>query len=193
MFKEDTKENAIKRLFSIIQCAAITKAEAAKKFTRCSGGLALSLGVGIGGLSSQAFSREFASVRLEPKELDWRGLQEGVQYAPISGNEHKGDMYVYRVTFPKGHKSQPHFHTDQRVITILQGSLYVGYGDVYDESKLKRLPEGSVFTEPKNTSHFVWAKDERVLMQVTGSGGSQIIYPAKALVVEDVTLTPGVN
>ena len=144
-----------------------------------------------------AFGRDFSSVRLEPKELNWRGLEGGVQYAPITGDEHTGDMYVYRVAFPGGHKSAPHYHTDQRVITVLQGSLYVGYGDEYDESKLKKLPEGSVFTEPKDTPHFVWAKEGRVLMQVTGTGQSKRIFSQlpvrKTLVVEDVEIKSSPN
>ena len=148
----------------------------------------------VGLIGAQALAGGFASVRIAPAELNWRGLDSGVQYAPISGQERTSDMYVYRVAFPKGHKSEPHYHTDQRVITILQGSLYVGYGDVYDETKLKKLPEGSVFTEPKDTPHFVWAKDEKVLMQVTGTGKSRRVLSQqpvrKSLVIQDVTIKP---
>ena len=163
------KENIIKRLFTGVLGA-------------------------VGLIAAQALAGDFASVRIAPAELNWRGLDNGVQYAAVSGEERTSDMYVYRVAFPKGHKSEPHYHTDQRVITILQGSLYVGYGDVYDETKLKKLPEGSVFTEPKDIPHFVWAKDEKVLVQITGTGKSKRILSQqpvpKSLVIQDVTIRP---
>ena len=130
-------------------------------------------GLALGLVSQFTFARDFASVRLIPHELTWRDMGEGVQYAPITGNERTDGVYVYRVTFPKGHKNVPHFHSDERVITIVQGSLYVGYGTVFDETKMKKLSPGSVFTEPKDQPHYVWAKDETVVMQVTGNGPSR--------------------
>lgn len=124
-------------------------------------------------LSSPLYARDFASVRVIPTEMAWRDMGEGVQFAPITGSERTEGVYVYRVTFPKGHRNVPHYHSDERVITIVQGSLYVGYGTVFDEHNMKKLTAGSVFTEPKDQPHFVWAKDETVVMQVTGTGMSR--------------------
>lgn len=124
-------------------------------------------------VSPYSFARDFASVRVSPSDLTWRDMGEGVQYAPVTGSERTEGAYVYRVTFPKGHKNVPHYHSDQRVITIMQGSLYVGYGTVFDENQMKKLCAGSVFTEPKDQPHFVWAKDETVVLQVMGTGMSR--------------------
>lgn len=123
--------------------------------------------------SPSLLARDFASVRVVPSELTWRDMGEGVQFAPITGSERTEGVYVYRVTFPKGHRNVPHYHSDERVITIMQGSLYVGYGTVFDEGQMKKLTAGSVFTEPKDQPHFVWAKDETVVLQVMGTGMSR--------------------
>ena len=48
----------------------------------------------------------------------------------------------------------------------------MGYGEQFDESKMKALPAGSIFTEPAKQAHFVWAKDEEVTIQVIGHGPS---------------------
>ena len=55
---------------------------------------------------------------------------------------------------------------------VISGTLHVGYGEVFDESKMKALPAGSIWTEPAKQPHFVWAKDGEVVIQIIGSGPS---------------------
>jgi len=55
-------------------------------------------------------------------------------------------------------------------VLIMSGTLYVGYGDRFDETKMVALPAGSVFTEPGRQAHFTWAKDGEVVLHVTGTG-----------------------
>ena len=57
-------------------------------------------------------------------------------------------------------------------MTILSGTLLVGYGEQLDDSHMKALPAGSVFTEPSKQPHFVWAKDGEVVILVIGHGPS---------------------
>jgi quercetin dioxygenase-like cupin family protein len=87
------------------------------------------------------------------------------------GDDKKPGIYVYRVRFPANHKVQPHFHPDERVVTILSGTLYLGYGENFDESVMKALPPGSMWTEPARQPHFVFAKDGAVEFEVVGSNG----------------------
>ncbi|RJT30435.1 hypothetical protein D3227_30215 [Mesorhizobium waimense] len=42
----------------------------------------------------------------------------------------------------------PLSHPDSRFATILSGTFYVAFGDTYDETKLKALPPGGIYTEP---------------------------------------------
>jgi len=114
---------------------------------------------------------------LEPKilnEIDLRWTDSNnVRVTFISGNEDTNGMYVYRIKFPKGHKIMPHFHSDERVVSVLRGSLYVGYGTTFDIEKMKKLTDGGFWTEPKEQAHYVWAKDEEVELQVIGNGPSK--------------------
>lgn len=66
----------------------------------------------------------------------------------------------------------PHYHSDERVVTVISGSLYVGYGNVFDASKMKKLVAGGLWTEPKESAHFVWAKEGEAELQVVGFGPS---------------------
>jgi len=62
----------------------------------------------------------------------------------------------------------------------MKGTLYVGFGDTFDQAKLKALPPGSFWTEPANINHFLMTKDEPVSFQITGIGpsGTTFVDPA---------------
>jgi quercetin dioxygenase-like cupin family protein len=110
--------------------------------------------------------------KLNETDLSWTLQPNGISIASVSGTEKSNGMYIYRVRFPKGHKIMPHYHSDERVVTVISGSLYVGYGNVFDASKMKQLVAGGLWTEPKESVHFVWAKDGEVELQVVGFGPS---------------------
>jgi quercetin dioxygenase-like cupin family protein len=119
-----------------------------------------------------AQSEPLKTARLTPDELKWAPTQTGNQQAIIAGDPQKTGMYAYRTKFAANFRNQPHYHPDERIVTIVSGTLYVGYGEQFDESKLKALPAGSIFTEPAKQPHFVWAKDGEVIIQVIGYGPS---------------------
>ena len=117
--------------------------------------------------------------RLAPEELRWALTPTGSQRANMVGDDRKAGMYVYRARFPANWRNQPHFHPDDRIATVISGTLYVGFGERFDESRMKALPAGSVWTEPAKQAHFVWAKDGEVVIQIVGNGpsGTTVIQP----------------
>ena len=114
--------------------------------------------------------------RVTPDELRWTLAPTGAQHAILAGDPRKAGVYVYHARFPAGFRNPPHFHPDERIVTILSGTLLVGYGEQFDESKMKALPAGSVFTEPVQQPHFVWAKEGEVVIQVVGHGPSSTVW-----------------
>lgn len=114
----------------------------------------------------------FQMRRLTPDELEWSVGGTGVGRAVITGDSSEPGVYAYRVRFPQGLRIAPHYHPDDRVVTVISGTLLMGYGDSFDESAMKALPEGSLWTEPGNQPHFVWAREGEVVIQVIGNGPS---------------------
>ena len=119
-------------------------------------------------------------VRVTPDELIWKLNPLGLQQTIVAGDPLKAGVYVLRTRLPAGLRVQPHFHPDERIVTILSGTLLVGYGEQFDESKMKGLPAGSLFTEPSKQPHFVWAKDGEVVVEVIGHGPSATTPVTKA-------------
>ena len=95
--------------------------------------------------------------------------------AKITGDVQTPGVYVVRYRFPANFKVPPHSHPDDRVVIVLSGTLYVGYGERFDEGALKALPAGSTWTEPAKQPHFVWTKDGEVMLQVVGTGPSTTV------------------
>jgi quercetin dioxygenase-like cupin family protein len=119
---------------------------------------------------------------LTPPEMKW--TKQGVFAAPgmeqvdLIGDPAKPGPYTLRLKFPKGLRIAPHSHPDSREVTILSGVFATGYGETFDNSKLKILPAGSFYTEPANVPHYIEIEEDAVL-QVSGTGpsGRKFILP----------------
>jgi quercetin dioxygenase-like cupin family protein len=105
-------------------------------------------------------------------EFKWDVSPRGNARANILGDDGKAGVYVNRTKFPPNTKIQPHSHPDERVVTVISGTLFMGYGERLDEGAAKRLSTGSFWTEPANQPHFVFTKDEEAVIQVVGFGPS---------------------
>jgi quercetin dioxygenase-like cupin family protein len=123
---------------------------------------------------STALSEPLTTAAVTPDELKWVKGPLAMR-AVIAGDDKKQGMYVFRARFPANFKAEPHYHPDEKVNMVISGTLFVGYGEEFDESKMKALPAGSIWTEPANQPHFVWAKDGEVVIQVVGNGPSGTI------------------
>jgi len=110
----------------------------------------------------------------QQSQMRWTVSPRGLQELIIIGNPANSGMYVVRSKYTSGLRTEPHFHPDNRIVTVLSGTMYLGYGKKFDEKKMKALPAGSIWTEPANQPHFTWAKDGEVLIQIIGSGPSGV-------------------
>ena len=121
-------------------------------------------------------------VALTPDEMNWKAqgalAARGLQQINLVGDPAKPGPYTLRLKFPKGYRIAPHTHPDSREVTILSGLFATGYGETFDDAKLKALPAGSFYTEPANLPHFIEIKEDTVL-QVSGTGpsGRQFVGP----------------
>ena len=115
-----------------------------------------------------------------PDQIKWNqnpALPSGGQSAVIYGHPTQaGSTYITRVKLPADFKVAPHSHPDDMVYTVLSGTFYIGFGDTFDEAKLKAFPVGSVFVVPAKTSHFHWMRSGESMVQINGTGPSGFAY-----------------
>ncbi len=112
----------------------------------------------------------FDRMVVRPADLRFVAQPNGTYQAHVVGEVGKPGPYAAETKLPAGLRIQPHFHPEDRIVLVVSGTLLVGYGEKFDETKMEALAPGSVFTEPGRSAHFTWAKDGEVLLYVTGRG-----------------------
>ncbi|HTA74700.1 MAG TPA: cupin domain-containing protein [Gemmatimonadaceae bacterium] len=116
---------------------------------------------------------------ITPDEIKWSqhpALPTGAMRAVVYGTPTKPGLYATRLRAPNGLKIMPHTHPDDRIYTVLSGTLYLGVGDTWDETKLKAYPEGTVLFLPANLSHFQYSKSGEYLIQISGVGPTDLTF-----------------
>ena len=104
----------------------------------------------------------------------------------IFGDPGKPGMYVTRSRFLPGRGSRPHYHDQDRYITVIKGTWWVSLGpeaDVYNPEKMTALKQGSFIFEPAFGHHYDQARDEEVVVQIMGPG------PVKSFQLESTGAT----
>ncbi len=100
----------------------------------------------------------------------------GIETVVLKGNPDQPGVYTIMLRVPAHTRIAAHSHRDDRVATVISGTWHIGYGDKFDEAKLKALPPGSFYTEPPSRNHFAETGDEPVVVQITGFGPSSTEY-----------------
>ena len=112
-------------------------------------------------------------VGLTPKQVQWftpSYYQDGRQRAQLLGDSSHGGAWVDRVKIPGGGRVRAHTHPHDEVVTVIEGTWYLGEGEKFDPAKLKGYPAGSFVVIPAGVPHFLAAKDGPVIVQLSGTG-----------------------
>ncbi|WCT11036.1 cupin domain-containing protein [Mucilaginibacter jinjuensis] len=94
----------------------------------------------------------------------------------IMGNPAKPGIYMILLEVAPNTKIAAHLHPDQRAATVLSGTWHFGYGNKFDQTKLKTLPAGSIYSEVAGQNHFAMTGKEPVIVEITGYGPSGVTY-----------------
>ena len=112
-------------------------------------------------------------VMVAPGDLKWGdgppSLPPGAKMAVIQGDPTQAQAFVLRAQVPAGHKVPPHWHPGVENLTILSGTVALGMGETFDESKMTTVPVGGYASLPAEMHHSVMAKTAATF-QVHGMG-----------------------
>jgi hypothetical protein len=105
-----------------------------------------------------------------PKEIKWVESKSGSAQAIMYGDPSKPGLYIVLTKWHAGHMSRPHFHPNDRFITVLEGTWWVGTGTKYDPASTKPIQQGSFVTHTGKGIHYDGAKDADVTLEILGMG-----------------------
>jgi ketosteroid isomerase-like protein len=118
-------------------------------------------------------------VMLAPGELKWGdappSLPPGAKMAVVQGDPTQAQPFVIRAQVPAGYKVPPHWHPGVENLTILSGTVALGMGEQFDESKMTTVPVGGYASMPAEMRHYFMAKTAATF-QVHGMGPFVVNY-----------------
>ena len=104
---------------------------------------------------------------------------DGRQRAHLFGDSSQGGTWIDRVKIPGGGRVLAHTHPQEELVTVIEGTWYLGEGAKFDSATLKGYPAGSFIVIPAGVPHFVAAKEGTVVVQLSGIGKFQTHYLEK--------------
>jgi quercetin dioxygenase-like cupin family protein len=122
-------------------------------------------------ISAQAAELNPAAVIYQlPDQIKWKDTGSGAMNAVLMGDPNKPGLYAVMVKWLPGNFSRPHFHPNDRFITVLKGTWWVGTGTKFDISQTVPMPAGSFVTHFGKQIHWDGAKDEEAMLVIVGEG-----------------------
>jgi hypothetical protein len=105
-----------------------------------------------------------------PNQIQWTTEGNGAQQAVLAGDPSKPGLYVVLTRWTAHHMSHPHFHPNDRFITVISGTWWVGTGTKFDPDSTVPLPAGTFVKHVGKQVHYDGAKDGDVLLEIVGEG-----------------------
>jgi len=93
-----------------------------------------------------------------------------------SGDPTKTGPYVVLNRFKPGNFSKPHFHPNDRFITVVKGTWWIATGNKFDKNEMVAMPAGSFVTDFAKQVHWDGAKDEEAWVLIVGDGPGTLTY-----------------
>jgi hypothetical protein len=106
-----------------------------------------------------------------PDQIEWKGRPgTGSQSATLVGDPSKPGLYVQLLRRGPNNWSQPHSHPNDRFITVLAGTMWIGTGTKFDPDNTIPLKAGSYVRDIGNQTHFDGSKADGLTIEIVGIG-----------------------
>ena len=103
-------------------------------------------------------------------KLVFHKAPNGAETAKVFGDSTKPEAYGIVIKWPPHINTRPHSHPNDRIVTVLAGTWYVGTGAKYRPESMVPNKPGSFVTDLANQIHYDGTKDDTALIYITGMG-----------------------
>lgn len=109
-------------------------------------------------------------VIIQPDDIVWDESLHEVQRKVIYGDPNQEGLYIMRVRFWPGGSSMPHYHTQDRFVTVMEGTWCAGTDASHDMEKTTCIPPGGFMIHPAGAVHYDGSKGGPVVVEIRGFG-----------------------
>jgi quercetin dioxygenase-like cupin family protein len=114
------------------------------------------------------------AVQLAPSEIKWAdgpaALPKGAKISVLYGDTKTSGLFAIRLKFPPDAVVKPHIHTEDEVVTVIEGDIAIGFGEQLDPPKARTFSAGGFYVIPARTYHFVSVGKKGATIQINSNG-----------------------
>jgi quercetin dioxygenase-like cupin family protein len=116
-----------------------------------------------------------------PEHFKWRDPtdQAATNQTILHGDPNKPELYIYINKFKPGRFGNPHYHPNDRFITVIDGAAWRGTGPVLDPAHASRVPKGTFMIDHATKVHWDGTKEESGAYLIAGLGPASNIEISK--------------
>ena len=117
-----------------------------------------------------------------PDQFKWRDPtdQAANNQTILHGDPNKPELYIYINKFKPGRFGNPHYHPNDRFITVIDGAAWRGTGSVLDSTHAARVPKGTFMIDHATKVHWDGTKEESGAYLIAGIGPATNIEVPKS-------------
>ena len=132
----------------------------------------LAAAIGVAACAAVASELDPKAVAWMPVDrIPWKDNAAGTNAsAMIYGDLAKEGPYAYYVKWKAGNMSRPHYHPNDRYITVLSGTWWVGSGPKFEPDSTVPMPAGTTVTHFARGIHYDGAKQGDAILIIHGMG-----------------------
>jgi len=134
------------------------------------------LNVGTNGAVAQDVTTASDFIHLQVDEMEYRPVSAfpGLEFAILAGDPGEPGQYVIRAKFGPGLTAPPHYHDQDRFVSVISGVWAFGMGESGECAGTIPLRAGAFAMHPKGAVHYDGScNDEEVVVQISGIGPVQ--------------------
>jgi quercetin dioxygenase-like cupin family protein len=135
----------------------------------------------VAGLAPAALAEEQhpGHAMVTPDQIRWQAigsLPPGARVAVLEGDPAQAGDFTMRVELPANYVVPRHTHPTVERVTVLEGTFYLGIGEVFERDQAQALPPGSLAIMDTGVPMFAYTGAEPVVFQINGTGPWGIDY-----------------
>lgn len=119
-------------------------------------------------------------IQLTPGEMIWidtlSSLPKGTAFCLLYGDIKKEGAFAVRLKLPPNLYLKTHYHPKDEVVTVLGGSISVGFAADSSLNGLKEFKSGSFYVNGRNIEHHIVVGPAGATIQINSMGPWEIIF-----------------
>jgi hypothetical protein len=106
-----------------------------------------------------------------PEQIPWsKPSAAGTQTAILFGDPSKPGPYVQLLKRPPNNWSHPHFHDNDRYISVIEGTMLIGTGSKFDPEKTVPIRAGGFIRDIAKQVHYDGSGEDGLTIEIFGMG-----------------------